>query len=331
MKQYALLLAGGSGKRLWPFSREHIPKQFVKLPSGKTLLEATLERLAPLTCKKVILTTEPYAPKIHTIAQEYTAAYFVEPHLKNTAPAIAWACRELRNQTEDAVVAVLPTDHVIRQEAPFIQSLNYALNYAQQHDVMVLYGSPQTSVHTRFGFIRQGSCLESSPFSLHSIKTFHEKPSYETAAQYYTQPHIFWNMGIFVSKLSTLWQLYQQHAPHILENLDNYSALPAQSFDHAILEHAQDNLVMLTHDFGWSDIGTLEEFIPAVQLSQQKIEAGGAQNNTAITSKPVILAGVSNLVIVESHDMILITQQSLAQQSDAIAQQVLQLGRKDLL
>lgn len=334
MKQFALFLAGGSGKRLWPLSRQAVPKQFITLPNGKTLLEMSLQRIAAVpSIQPVIVTTEQYAPQVRTIAERHHAQCLIEPSSNNTAAAIAWACRELRKNHENAVVMIMPTDHTIEKESEFCASLTRASDYVQQHKVLVLYGAPQTTIAPRFGFVThtQQPRAPHAEFPLYRVQQFHEKPSREQAAQYYQQPATVWNMGIFVSTLATLHYLYEHYAPQIYAQLDNYAALTPIAFDHAILEKAHEHLVILRYNFGWSDVGSLDEFIPALHVPQKKLELAGAHTNSVITTKPVVLAGVSQLVVIELPDMILITNHDAAQSPHLIAQQVAQGGWEELI
>lgn len=336
MKHYALLLAGGGGKRLWPFSREKTPKQFIALPTGKTLLETTLDRIAPLTqFQKIIVTTQQYALPTLAIAQKYNALCLTEPESRNTAPAIAWSLRELRKHKDDAVIIIMPTDHTVTHTTEFTSALAYAAAYAEHNDVVVLYGAPQKYVTTRFGCITHGQENNSpahQPFAIYPIEKFHEKPLHADAVRYKEQSNIVWNMGVFVGRLSVLWQLFQTYAPHIIDNLDNYHSIIPQAFDHAILEHAHEHLALLKYDFGWNDIGSLDEFIPALHNDQKKyIELVGAHNNSVVARKSIVLAGVSDLVIIEMDDMILVTRRDLAQSPELISQHMRHHGWENLL
>jgi mannose-1-phosphate guanylyltransferase len=335
MKQYALLLAGGGGKRLWPLSRENTPKQFITLPTGKTLLETTLDRIAPLTqLDKLIVTTQQYASLTQKTTENYKVRYLIEPERRNTAPAIAWSLRELRATTNDAIVVIMPTDHIITDSIAFTKALVYAIHYVENHHVLLLFGSPQKYISTQFGFISHShtGTISSHAFTIYPIEKFHEKPSYTDATEYKKHTNIVWNMGIFVGRLSVLWQLFKDYAPNIIDNLDNYQAIIPQAFDHAILERANQHLVLLTHDFGWSDIGCLDTFIPALHNDKKKyIELAGAHNNSVACHKSVILAGVSDLVIIEMNDMILIAQRNLAESPETITQLIRHHGWENLL
>ena len=336
MKHYALLLAGGGGKRLWPFSREHTPKQFVTLPTGKTLLETTLDRIRSIPdLEKIIVTTNQYSELTRTTAQAYNAHCFIEPESRNTAPAIAWSLRELRKINEDAVIVIMPTDHIIARTDEFNQALSRAIAYAEGNDKVLLFGSPQNYITTRFGFIAYAQ-EKSTPldeyFSLYPISKFHEKPSHAEATHYKEHINIVWNMGIFVGRLSVLWALFEAYAPHIVNNLDNYNNIIPQAFDHAILERAHHHLMVLPYDFGWNDIGSLDEFIPALHHDKKKyIELAEAHNNSVAATKSVILAGVSDLVVIEMDDMILITRRDIAQSPELITHHMRHHGWEKLL
>lgn len=336
MKQYALLLAGGGGKRLWPLSRKNTPKQFITLPTGKTLLETTLDRIAPLTnLNKIIVTTQQHAALTQTTAKKYNAHCFIEPESRNTAPAIAWSLRELHKQNDDAIIVIMPTDHIIDDTDAFNKALSYAIHYVEQNNILLLCSAPQKYVTTRFGFIthnQENIASLQQEFPLYSIKKFHEKPSYTDATIYKQHNNVVWNMGIFVARLSVLWQLFNKHAPDIINNLDNYPTIIPQAFDHAILEHAHEDLVLLKYDFGWNDIGCLDEFIPALHVDKKKyIELAGAHNNSVVSHKSVVLAGVCDLVVIEMDDMIFIARRDVAQSPEIITQNMHHHGWENLL
>lgn len=337
MKQYALLLAGGSGTRLWPLSRKNVPKQFIALPNKKTLLETTLDRIEPLSgLHKVIITTQQYASLAQNVARKYSAQCLVEPESRNTAPAIAWSIRELQKHNhDDATVIIMPTDHIITNEHAFQEALTYAAHYATTHDALILCGSPQKFVTTRFGFVSynpQKILTQESRFSLHAIEKFHEKPTLAEATLYKQQENTVWNMGIFVARISVLQQLFMNYAPYIMSNLDDYGLIPSQSFDHAIVEKSTKDLALLSYDFGWNDVGSLDSFIPAIHdSSKNSIEIVGAHSNSVVAHKSVVLAGVTDLVVIEMDDMIFIAQRDIAQSPELIAQHMNRLGLEDLL
>lgn len=337
MKQYALLLAGGHGKRLWPFSRNSIPKQFITLPHGKTLLEITLDRLQPLShIHKIIVTTDQYSSRAQSIAQKYNTECLLEAQGRNTAPAIALSLREIRQRgDDDAIVMIMPTDHIIQKTTEFQRALTYAAHYTHINNALIVYGAPQTHVTTHFGFISYNTAplyTQDNTFALHTLKKFHEKPLKAQAEKYYQDACMVWNMGIFIARASLLWELFLQHAPQIIAHLDNYAHMPAASFDRAVVEKSIQHIVVLPYDFGWNDMGSLETFIPAFYSNTNKhSEILGAHNNTIVAKKPVIIAGVSDLTILEMDDMIVITPRTITQSPELITQQIHRLGLEGFL
>jgi mannose-1-phosphate guanylyltransferase len=209
MKHCAVLLAGGSGRRLWPLSRQSCPKQLIALPAAQgTLLEATVRRFScHLDWDIAVVTTAEYVASVTHIVQPYGAKVIIEPCARNTAPAIALACRELKKDyADDVVLVIVPTDHIIAHEPTYNKLIDIASRYVAYHDVLALLGVPQRMVSVQFGFIERGDELMLET-ALYSVRHFHEKPSLEIASVYKERSDIVWNVGVVIARSSVLWSM----------------------------------------------------------------------------------------------------------------------------
>ena len=252
MKRAAVILAGGAGTRLYPLSSEDNPKQFLKLFDGKSLLQKTYERVRNADAV-FISTNEKYAAKCHE--QLPDVPIITEPARRNTAPAIALCTFAVERQLGESVVAFLPSDHHIGNEAEFARVLNRAYEHAEKNDDLVTIGIEPTEPNTGFGYLELGD--EIAP-GVVRLKRFTEKPSREKAEAFLRAGNYAWNGGIFVWRTSVFRRALQRAAPEIAHvNESNYDAMPSISIDYALMEKAT-NVATVRGEFGWSDVGSFE-------------------------------------------------------------------------
>ena len=253
MKRIALILAGGAGTRLRPLSSDENPKQFLRIFDGCSLLEKTFERVRRSVASVYISTSEQYAEKC---AQQLGIVNILtEPSRRNNAPAITLCCHEIEAREGDVVIAVLPSDHFIRDEAEFGRVLDRAFEFAEANDYLVTIGIKATEPNTAYGYLHLGDELEPGVIA---VQRFLEKPSRERAEEFMRRGNYAWNAGIFVWRASVFRSEIAHAAPEIAAvTRQNYQQLPPISIDYALMEKAP-RVAAIRGDFGWSDVGSFE-------------------------------------------------------------------------
>ncbi len=328
MKTYVIILAGGQGKRLWPFTKHLLPKHLLIIDTDTTLLDTTIIR-----CRTVIphaticiVTTTPYASQVQAIADRHQTELFVEQESRNTGAAVLFALEQIRMRYPDVsnpMILCIPADQYISHESyqTYRSAVESAQHYAHREQTIAIIGIPQRYNTTRFGFIHCGKAIDDS---IYRITRFHEKPTQQSAARYYGNADILWNTGIIVCPLDVLYQLYRTYAPEFVFALQDHTNLPAVPFDTLILEQCSEQGVVVRGSFIWEDLGSLETFIPALPCHDQHSLQSvlGARNNLVYTSKKTIIAGISDLCIIETDDLLVIMTRALAAEPERIAQEI---------
>ncbi len=322
---HGVILAGGSGTRLWPLSRIKRPKQLIPFVQNKTLLELTLERINVLTDYSSVVTTQKYIELIQkSLLKSFSRDinYIIEPEARNTAPAILLSCLEIFAQDPEAIVFFVPADHVIEPAEFFVRDMQQVIKYAQNTHKLVLIGVKPTRVSIEYGYIE----FESTSLL---VKKFHEKPEKEKAQEYLLKKNMLWNCGIFCARVTVFLELYQNYAPDLYRAVEqNYNAAEAISFDHAILEKTVDECMAVPAHFSWSDVGTLDTFM-AAQHDRSAILLE-SNNNHVIAQKQVLLSGVNNLIIIETDDILFIADREKTD-IKKITQQLRHMGLENYL
>ncbi len=323
-----VVLAGGSGTRLWPLSRQHYAKQFLKLGGDLTMLQDTLHRLGTRGHRPPLLVCNEEsrflaAEQVRQIGLK--ARILLEPAGRNTAPAIALAALEARADGADPVLLVMPADHKIEDQAAFLAAAEAGAALAEAGH-LVTFGIAPTSAETGYGYIRTGPA-EGAAFA---VDAFVEKPDAETAAAYLAAGGYYWNSGIFMFRASAYLAALGQHRPDILHaceaayrgrsaDLDflrfdaaAFLACPEDSVDYAVMEHAGD-IRMLPLAAGWRDIGSWE----ALWAASEKCAAGNCETGDVVSlggggnfihaqSRLVTALGCEDMVIVETKDAVFV-------------------------
>lgn len=325
----AVILAGGSGTRFWPASREKKPKQFLKLLDDETLLAKTVKRVRPLIPPSdiYIVANRRFGKDIRAAARRFHIPLrniLLEPSGKNTAPAVLWAALKIRKKNKDAVMAVLPADHLVRKERIFLKHLKTAYGLAQK-DLFVTLGILPTRPETGYGYIR----VKKGPKrTFYKTVRFTEKPSLAKARVYLRSGQYYWNSGMFVWKADTLLEGFRRwHPPlgrflkHPLPDFSDgkiWKRLPSISVDYALLEKA-DNVVTIPADIGWSDLGSWEslaEVLPEDQrgniLSKKSI-LKDCRNTAVFGEKLIVGIGLEDLVVVDTGDALLVCKKDDSQ------------------
>lgn len=317
---FVVLLAGGSGERLWPLSRAHHPKQFLALTGKQTMLEDTLDRVEKLSknCTIWCITAEKYKDKIKEYGGERIETYLFEPVSRNTAPAILYSCLQIADINPEATVVFLPTDHFIPETQKFILSMTIAVKHANDTHTITLLGLTPSYAATGYGYIEIEKNYEMARG--YSIRNFYEKPSKEKAEEFFALGTMLWNLGIFCGPVKLFLDSYKKHAPALFDTIQKYpqdtkvyETLPNISFDYAILENLE-NISVIPSDFSWSDVGDIATFLSFKNLAQTGIFSVNAHNNLVHSTKKIVaLADVDNLCIVETADALLVLPKEKAQ------------------
>ncbi len=360
---YPVILAGGRGTRFWPLSRKRHAKQLLALDGKQTMIQQTVKRLAPMAAPSRfwIITNDDLRPAILRQLRRLPAKQIIaEPAARNTTPAIGLAAFLLLRQDPDAVLGLFPSDHVIADPAQYRATLSQAIEIAAAGDNIVVLGIRPTRPETGYGYIEAGAADHAGTLSLR-VRRFTEKPDRDHARQFLDAGNYFWNSGMFLWRADTLANALREHLPNTAVLLERIAAAYgtrkfAETFrklypkcenisvDYAILEPrsakgaGQSGILCLPSDFGWNDLGSwtaLHEHHVAKTGSRdgKPSSASGsfalnARNNYVhAPGKFVALIGVSNLVIVETDDALLVTT---LDQSQDVGKVVKHLDEKKL-
>lgn len=354
----AVIMAGGSGTRFWPRSRERMPKQLLSLVNERSMLQNTIDRLGDLVTPEQVLVVST-ATQADAIRQQLSHIpeenILVEPKGKNTAPCIGLAALHARRRDPDSVMVVLPADHLIEGEEEFRQVLRTGERLARETEALVTIGIKPTYPSTGYGYIQFGDLLDDRDgVQAYRVKTFAEKPTLEVARRFLESGDFLWNSGIFIWKTETILRHIEELLPELYNGLLEiekalgtpeeaevvkrvYCQIRSVSIDYGVMEHAK-NVIVLKATFSWNDLGTWEE----VYKISPKDENGNAitglvvhkdTKNSLIDSPHRLIAtlGVENLVIVDSGDAILICHRDKAQEVRDVVEILRRKGLKEYL
>ncbi|MGE0641134.1 MAG: mannose-1-phosphate guanylyltransferase [Thermoanaerobaculia bacterium] len=347
----AIVLAGGSGTRFWPASRRRRPKQLLPLDGERSLLQATIDRLAPLVpVERIwISTTAALADEIARHLPEIDRArILVEPAGRNTAPAIGWALLGLPPEARDrGAVAVLPSDHRIADAAAFREALATAAAEVERHDRLFALGVVPRFAETGFGYLEIGPALAGDS-GVRRVVRFTEKPDRETAERFVRGGAHLWNAGMFVFRGARLLELLHVHAPELARGLDAIAAqperaaelyleLPASSIDYALMEKLED-LVTVPLDCGWNDLGSWDALAGVLATDADgnaahgdAVVVDGSGNLTYAEEGTIAVLGLSDIVVVRSGKAVLVAPRAASQEVRKIVDRLAAGGRDELL
>ena len=346
-----VILCGGSGTRLWPLSREQMPKQFLRLTSSQSLLQQTLDRLKGLTTSLPIIMGHQahrflMAEQLREMDQE--ARIVLEPEGRNTAPAIACAALLASDAGEDPLLLVLPADHVIGDVRAFQGSVNKAVDLAEE-GYLVTFGVVPTHPETGYGYIACGEALGNGQ----KLTAFIEKPDSQRATEFIEQGNTLWNSGMFLLRASIYLGQLERLQPAMLAacqkavglaqsdldflRLDEqaFCACASDSIDYAVMEHCS-NAAVVSLDAQWSDIGSFDALWDIATTD----EAGNVAQGDALlesTTDSLVIAehrlvatlGVKNLIVVETPDSVLVAHRDKAQHVKQLVATLTQAGRSE--
>jgi mannose-1-phosphate guanylyltransferase/mannose-6-phosphate isomerase len=345
-----VILSGGSGTRLWPLSREAYPKQFLPLVGEDTMLQATWKRVAPVAdAAPIVVANQEHrfmaAEQLRECSAE-PAALILEPSGRNTAPAIAIAALQARSTCDDALLLVLPSDHVVRDDAAFHAAVREAA-VAANAGKLVTFGIVPTGPETGYGYIKSGVGL-----GVRAVDRFVEKPSLATAQEYVTSGEYFWNSGMFLFKASRYLEELKVLQPAILSACEQalakatrdsdfirldagaFAASPSDSIDYAVMEKTSD-AVMIPLDAGWSDVGSWS----ALWEVSDKDPSGNAHHGDVIEidcrdtyaygTRLIAMVGLKDIVVVETDDAIMVGHRDRVQDVKEVVARIKRDGRSE--
>ncbi|WP_437824243.1 mannose-1-phosphate guanylyltransferase [Tenacibaculum mesophilum] len=328
---YAVIMAGGVGSRLWPVSTENNPKQFHDLlGTGESLLQKTFYRINQLVPSKNILiaTNQRYKELILKQLPEISSEQLLlEPTMRNTAPCILYAALKIRQQNENAVMLVAPSDHWIENETEFLKNIETSFNACSKEDILMTLGIQPNHPNTGYGYIQ----FEENASEIKKVQTFTEKPNLEKATQFLASGDYLWNAGIFVWSVSSILHSFKKHLPemvNILETEDNvyntnfeddfiksnYEKCENISIDFGIMERSE-KVHVLPVDFGWDDLGTWGSLYNKLDKDTHQNATVGATtifkdaNGNMVSTKngkKVVVQGLQDFIIVEKDDVLVI-------------------------
>ena len=345
-----VILSGGSGTRLWPLSREAYPKQFLPLVGDDTMLQATWRRVAPIAARSPIIVANHehrfmVAEQLREIGIE-PGAVILEPVGRNTAPAIAIAALQAISNGVDALLLVLPSDHVIREDGEFHAVVREAA-IAAEEGKLVTFGIVPAGPETGYGYIKAGPGT-----GARAVERFVEKPDIETARSYVASGEYLWNSGMFLFKATRYLDELRAFNPAILEACEqalakasrdsdfirleaaSFEACPSDSIDYAVMEKTADSVV-IPLDAGWSDVGSWSALW---EVSSQDANGNAhhgdvievdCKNTYAHGTRLIAMVGLEDVVVVETDDAVLVGNRHRIQEVKEIVRRIKRDGRSE--
>ena len=335
----AIILAGGSGTRLWPLSSSAKPKQFLRLLSDKSMLMETSERILDIVPMKqqYILTRKKFTP---LVMEEFgdTVNIMAEPQAKNTAPCILWAAFLIKKKSGNGVAVVMPSDHTIRDGEEFHRALTTAVDKARR-GYIVTFGIKPTRPETGYGYIEIAGNRFRLNETVEQLISFHEKPNQELAEKYLNAGNFMWNSGLFVFDIDTMIEEFRTYQPGLYDLFSKidpedekqveqaFEQAESISIDYAVMEKT-NKAFCVPSDFGWSDVGGYE----SLHEENEKDENGNVIDGNVIMEqsrncyvnceKQVVCVGIEDLVVVETENSILVARKGMSEQIGKIAKQL---------
>ncbi len=361
---YAVILAGGSGTRLWPKSRDNTPKQFLKLGGDRTMMQGAVDRILPLIPweRLIVVTNEKYVQDVRAQLPEIPQENIVaEPDKRDTALAMALGALIAKNRDPEAVVVNIASDHVLLNEDEYRRVVSAAVALASQKSHLVTVGITPTGPNVNFGYIQaNGDLTEVNGYTARLVQSFKEKPDKTTAEQFLAAGNYYWNANMYTWHVDAIWEAFERHMPSMMPALekidaavgtDHFESVLAEVYadaekvpiDIAISEKA-DNLVLFAGDFGWDDIGLWstvyqlgkkdehgtvvvsdsDDTSPVIQLD--------SQNNLVTTNdRLVALIGIEDMVVIDSKDVLLVLPRERAADVKKVVQALKEKELQDYL
>ena len=354
-----VIMAGGKGERFWPKSRINLPKQFLSLTDdGKSMIQHTVERAKSLVNIEnvYVVTNEMYKNLVlEHVPDIPDENIIIEPVAKNTAPCIGLAAMHIAKKDINSKMIILPSDHLIKFNEIFIDTLKTALDVVEKGDNLVTIGITPNYPETGYGYINftKGESFKDSA-NVYEVLRFVEKPNLEKAKEYLTSGQYLWNSGMFVWKASTILKNFKEYLPEIYEGLQKigesidtkkyeevlkkeFSNLPSESIDYGIMEKAK-NIYVIPGNFGWDDVGSWLSLERINKTNQDGNVINGnvisiRTKNSIIQGNEKLIAtiGLEDIVIVDTDDVTLICHKDNTQEVKEIISNLKICNRNEYL
>lgn len=354
---FAVVMAGGSGTRFWPASREKLPKQFLRITSNSTLFEETLDRvrLVAAESETLVVIHRMHEEIAGRLAEGRSVRMLSEPVGRNTAACIGLAALHVARQGKDQTVAVFPADHYVSDVEAFAQTVKAAAQAAESGGIVTI-GVPPTRPETGFGYIEVGRQIgRALDHPVFGVARFLEKPDVQSASAYLADGRYLWNSGIFVFKAETILAEIEHHLPNLFEGLraidgsigtDRYPAvlervyaqLEPISIDYGVMERAERPVCVIRAEFSWSDVGSWKALY---ELRSAETDRNGnlllcdavavdARGSLVYSSggRLIALLGVRDLVVVDTPDALMIADIDRSQEVRALTE-ILKKNKRD--
>jgi len=347
MSHYAVIMAGGTGTRLWPMSRKSKPKQLHNLVSDKTLIQETYDRVIKAVPKEsIFISTNPkYIEEIKKQLPEVPEEnYIIEPSARNTGPALLYLAMTIKRKDPEAVIATIASDHVVNNIDVFVRSIKIAFKTAEKYpDHLVAVGINPTKPETGLGYIKIGTVKDIvDEQQVFNVEKFVEKPDLKTAEKYLQSWEYLWNAAYYFFKADSLWSWFKKYRPKMVEKLDKinrlideggngvtqskikelYDSLDDEQFENAIIEQKDfKKVLVIPADLGWSDIGNwgtlfdvLSENYGTLMISRgYHIDVDSDGCLVYGNSKMIATLGLKDIIVIDTPDVILIANKHKAQ------------------
>lgn len=357
---HAIIMAGGSGTRFWPYSRKDRPKQFLKISGDKPMLVETCKRLSPIVPddKMIIVLGKEHLKEAQRLLRDSKIHILAEPVGRNTAPCIGLGAIYARYLGCDSAVAFLPADHFISSPKAFLDALEQAEKIAGSGGIVTL-GIVPTRPETGYGYIKRSKPTHDLPgLSVYEVSAFMEKPSLEKAEEYLMDGDYFWNAGIFVATPETILNEIRKHLPELYEGLvsledslgagifenrlkEVYRDMESISFDYGIMEKTKAPVYVVPCECGWSDVGSWESLYELREedrdsnnnLSQGEVIMIDCKDSliSGMSGRLVACLGIDNCIVIDTDDALLIADMKKSQDIRKIVDRLIKDNRKELL
>ncbi|HTR82757.1 MAG TPA: mannose-1-phosphate guanylyltransferase [Bacteroidota bacterium] len=340
---YAVIMAGGVGSRFWPKSRERSPKQLMEIEGGRTMIQNTVDRLKGFVPEKNIFVVTNKLQK-HAIIKQLSALpvenIIVEPIGRNTAPCIGLAAMFVRRLDPKGVMVVLPADHIIHNEEEFLRVLDVGVGIAHKEESLITIGIQPTHPETGYGYIQvveeEHSKNGRLPAGVFRVKTFAEKPNIATAQKFVESGDFYWNSGMFMWRADVILHEIKRSLPELHGQLMEiepslgtplleqsiehaYGMIRGISIDYGVMEKAK-SVYVIRGEFGWSDVGSWDEVYRLSVKDDQgnhlhgKVVSFESRNSYIHTDDKLVAAvGVDDLIIINTHDALLVCKRGSSQ------------------